>query len=1073
MDKYEYRVKTEQMLDHLEKKEYQKAMDIAESIDWRRVKNASMLNTVSEIYEYNGEFKKGRDILFLAFDRAPGSRKIVYRLGTLALKIKDIREATDCYEEFVKLAPKDPNQYILKYKILRTQGAALSDQIAALEEFKKAEYIEKWAYELAKLYDEAGMTAECLEECDDLILWFSEGKYVYLAMELKMKYKPLTPLQQEKYDSRPGAVKKQPEPVKQTESTLEEVDDENEYDEGSEEEVQESTVQRIDDAQVQEIPPEPVPMQEEFEIPEEAAQADVVPEEVVPEATAAVEETPMYREVEPEASVETPEEHTSAIKQVVTGATLEEALAQGVAVASGINIEEEAMKEREDEILANGQMMIDDILQKWEAKQKDHEEAIAKQKAKDEERLQKEREQARIRQEEERKEVERKAAEAEARRKAEEEARRKAEEEARRKAEEEAARKAAEEEARRKAEAEARRKAEEEAARKAAEEEARRKAEEEAARKAAEEEARRKAEEEAARKAAEEEARRKAEEEAARKAEEEARRAAEEEARRKAEEEAARKAEEEAADEEKSERNTQRIPDDIVRLMEEMESENEDSEDEIYEEELEDGPGMDEDFIEGIEDELDGLDMNGSSFEEGDFDEADFEEEDLEGEDFDEADFEEEDLEGEDFDEGDFEEEDFDEEDFDEADFEEEDLDEEELEEADFDEDEDDFEDIDDEETDFDEGDFEEDMDEEDFDEEEIDDDEELDFGEDLEGEDFDEADFEEEDLDEGDFDEGDFEEEDFDEEEIEDEDDTEELEIEEPSEEEIQARIKKSKGGVPFDTGFVVTGRYDLSATSEIGLKAGLTEEQKKLFSYFVPVRGMSEQIVEVLDNDRRAQREGTSKTGNLLVIGRKGSGKTVLAVDIVKAIQKQRNLKQGKVAIVTGESLNKKELTNIIQKLRGGAIIIEHAGKLNSRTVKELNYLMEKKTGELLFVLEDQRKPLERLMTANPEFKKKFSSKLELPVFINDELVTFGQTYAKENGYKLDEMGILALYSRIDVMQREDHAVSVAEVKEIMDEAIAHSQKANVKHLARRVFGKGTDDSDRIILKEEDFKI
>ena len=935
MDKYEYRVKTEQMLDHLEKKEYQKAMDIAESIDWRRVKNASMLNTVSEIYEYNGEFKKGRDILFLAFDRAPGSRKIVYRLGTLALKIKDIREATDCYEEFVKLAPKDPNQYILKYKILRTQGAALSDQIAALEEFKKAEYIEKWAYELAKLYDEAGMTAECLEECDDLILWFSEGKYVYLAMELKMKYKPLTPLQQEKYDSRPGAVKKQPEPVKQTESTLEEVDDENEYDEGSEEEVQESTVQRIDDAQVQEIPPEPVPMQEEFEIPEEAAQADVVPEEVVPEATAAVEETPMYREEEPEASVETPEEHTSAIKQVVTGATLEEALAQGVAVASGINIEEEAMKEREDEILANGQMMIDDILQKWEAKQKDHEEAIAKQKAKDEERLQKEREQARIRQEEERKEVERKAAEAEARRKAEEEARRKAEEEAARKAaEEEAARKAAEEEARRKAE--------EEAARKAAEEEA--------ARKAAEEEARRKAEEEAARKAAEEEARRKAEEEA--------RRAAEEEARRKAEEEAARKAEEEAADEKESERNTQRIPDDIVRLMEEMESENEDSEDEIYEEELEDGPGMDEDFIEGIEDELAGLDMNGSSFEEGDFDEADFEEEDLEGEDFDEGDFEEEDLEGEDFDEADFEEEDFDEEDFDEADFEEEDLDE-----ADFDED--DFEDIDDDETDFDEGDFEEDMDEEDFDEEEIDDDEELDFGEDLEGEDFDEGDFEEEDLDEGDF-----EEEDFDEEEIEDEDDTEELEIEEPSEEEIQARIKKSKGGVPFDTGFVVTGRYDLSATSEIGLKAGLTEEQKKLFSYFVPVRGMSEQIVEVLDNDRRAQREGTSKTGNLLVIGRKGSGKTVLAVDIVKAIQKQRNLKQGKVAIVTGESLNKKELTNIIQKLRGGAIIIEHAGKLNSRTVKELNYLMEKKTGELLFVLEDQRKPLERLMTANPEF-------------------------------------------------------------------------------------------------------
>ena len=1036
MDKYEYRVKTEQMLDHLEKKEYQQAKEIADGIDWRRVKNASMLNTVSEIYEYNGEFKKGRDILFLAFDRAPGSRKIVYRLGTLALKIKDIREATDCYEEFVKLAPKDPNQYILKYKILRTQGASLTDQITALEEFKKAEYIEKWAYELAKLYDEAGMTAECLEECDDLILWFSEGKYVYLAMELKMKYKPLTPLQQEKYDSRPGAVKKKPEPEKQPESTLEEVDDENEYNESTEEtvDVQEEPVrepvtERVDESEVQEIPPQEVPMQEtvvQEEIPQEVPMQETVVQEEIPQeeiveeaAEEVVEEEPVYTEPE-----EAAEEHGSTIKQVVTGATLEEALAQGMAVANGITIEEEAMKEREDEILANGQMMIDDILQKWEEKQKDHEAAIEKQKAKDEERLQKEREQARIRQEEERREVERKAAEAEARRKAEEE----------------------------------------EAARKAAEEEARRKAEEEAARKAAEEEARRKAEEEAARKAAEEEARRKAEEEAARKA-------AEEEARRKAEEEAARKAAEEEAE---PISKTQRIPDDIVRLMEEMG--NEESEEELYEEDFEDGSETEEDFIEGIEEELSGIDMSGSSFEEADFGDEDFEEADFEEEDFEDEDFEEADFEEEDFEDEDFEDEDFEDEDFEEADFEEEDFEEEDFEEADFEDE--DFEEEDEEEADFEEEDFEdEDFEEADFEDEDFEDE---DFEEaDLEEEDFD-ADFADVDDEEEDFDDDfadvDDEETDFDDEDLEIEDDEEadeELEIEEPSEEEIQARIKKSKGGVPFDTGFVVTGRYDLSATSEIGLKAGLTEEQKKLFSYFVPVRGMSEQIVEVLDNDRRAQREGTSKTGNLLVIGRKGSGKTVLAVDIVKAIQKQRSLKQGKVAIVTGESLNKKELTNIIQKLRGGAIIIEHAGKLNARTVKELNYLMEKKTGELLFVLEDQRKPLERLMTANPEFKKKFSSKLELPVFINDELVTFGQTYAKENGYKLDEMGILALYSRIDVMQREDHAVSVAEVKEIMDEAISHSQKANVKHLARRVFGKGTDDSDRIILKEEDFRI
>ena len=915
MDKYEYRVKTEQMLEYMDNKQYKKAMEIADTIDWRRVKNVSMLNMVSEIYEYNGEFQKSRDILFVAFDRAPGSRKIVYRLGNLALKIEDFEEASDCYEEFVKLAPKDPNQYILKYKILRAQGAPLEEQIHAMEDFKKAEYVEKWAYELAKLYHEAGMTAECLEECDDLILWFSEGKYVYQAMELKMKYKPLTPLQKEKYDARPGAPKKE-EPEK----------------------TEEKKPARAK-----------TPMAEiirEAEAAEEEKVQDVA-RELKQNGIDVAEELPEV--MEEEVPEEKPEKH-SAITRVVKGATLQEALATGVAIASGINIEEKAMKEKDEALRVTGQMRIEEILQEWEAKQKANAEVIEKKKQEDRERIRKEREAAERRKEAERLEVEKRAAEA-----------------ARKAAEEEAARKAAEE-----------------AARKAAEEEAARKAAEEAARKAAEEEAARKAAEEAARKAAEEEAARKAaEEEAARKA---------------AEEEAAKKAAEEA--DTIIQGKTQRIPDDIVKLMEEMENDVEEDnfeadalEDTFETEEVED---QEEDF--DIEDFI------------GDFEE-DFAEE------F-EEDFEEEDFEEEDFGEEDFGEEDFGEEDFEEEDFEEEDFGEEDFEEEDF---------------------------------------EEADFEEELEEEDFAEEDFEEEEL-----------------EKAEPEPITETLEIEEPSEEEIQKRIKKSKGGgVPFDTGFVVTGRYDLSATSEIGLKAGLTEEQKKLFSYFVPVRGMSEQIVEVLDNDRRAQREGTSKTGNLLVIGRKGSGKTVLAVDIVKAIQKQRNLKQGKVAIVTGESLNKKELTNIIQKLRGGAIIIEKAGKLNSRTIKELNYLMEKKTGELLFVLEDQRKPLERLMTANPDFKKKFTSRLELPVFINDELVTFGQTYAKENGYKLDEMGILALYSRIDVMQREDHAVSVAEVKEIMDEAIEHSQKANVKHLARRVFGRSTDESDRIILKEEDFKI
>ena len=1031
MDKYEYRVKTEQMLEYVEQKQYKKAMEIADTIDWRRVKNASMLNTVSEIYECNGEYQKSRDVLFLAYDRAPGSRKVIYRLGLLALKLEDTQEASDCYEEFVKVAPRDPNQYILKYKILKTQGADLEEQIRALEDFKKSEYVEKWAYELALLYHEAGMTAKCLEECDDLILWFSEGKYVYQAMELKMKYKPLTPLQQEKYDSRPGGVRPEPafdeedaeseeEDMPEESAAEEAVEEEKAYEAEPEEVVEETyetepeeVTEEAVEQEVYEAEPEGI-AEETYEAePEEAAEDvyEAEPEEVAEEAYEAEPEEVAEEAYETEPEEVAEEAYEAEPEEVAEEDVPLETMEPASDPVQEINIEEKAMAEKEEELLLGGQMKIEEILQEWEEKQKANAEAIKEQKAKDEARLAKEREEARKRREAERLELERKAAEAEAERK-------------RIAAEKEAARKRAEEEARRKAEEEAERK-------RKAEEEARRKAEEEAARKRAEEEARRKAEEERARKEAEKEA---AIQEAAKKA-----------AERLAKQQTMGKPDEKVTEEKK---NTQRLPDDILDLVEQLESRAATPKTSkiVLDEDLDDEEDLEDAVFGGAEDDFDGDDFIeddyneeeyvedfDEEYDENDFDEENFDEEPVE-EDFGEEDFDEEDFaeDGEDFDEADFDEGDFGEEDFDEADFEEASA----------------------EEEDFVEGDFA----EEDFAEpEEVsaeDEPEEVSY-EEAEEEDFDLDDFFNDDKD----------------------DDTdlgEALEIEEPSEAEIQKRIKKSKGGgVPFDTGFVVTGRYDLNATSEIGLKAGLTEEQKKLFSYFVPVRGMSEQIVEVLDNDRRAQREGTSKTGNLMVIGRKGSGKTVLAVDIVKAIQKQRNLKQGKVAIVTGESLNKKELSNIIQKLRGGAIIIEKAGKLNSRTVEELSYLMERKTGEMLFVLEDQRKPLERIMTANPDFKRKFTSKLELPVFINDELVTFGQTYAKENGYKLDEMGILALYSRIDVMQREDHAVTVAEVKEIMDEAIAHSQKANVKHLARRVFGKGTDHADRIILKEEDFRI
>lgn len=821
MDKYEYREKTEQIMKYVQTKSYDKAKEIAETIDWKRVKNASMLCTVSEIYEYTGEYQKSREILFIAYDRSPGSRKIVYRLGTLALRLGETEEALDCYEEFVSMAPKDPNQYILKYKILKAQNAPLKEQIRVLEEFKKAEYIEKWAYELAELYDKAGMTTECLEECDDLILWFSDGVFVQKAMELKTKYKPLTPQQQQKYRTPETEEKSQAgKPAAVETAQEEELEKKGEILEGQ---ASQGQTAKEEPDQSQEIQPEPEKLVDVGQVISMLQDDD--------KRDALIRKLDMSR--------------------ALTGVFL-----LGMAVGGNQTIEEvtHMLGKGEGDVYETGQMRIEEILRQWEERQRKNAAAI----------------------EEKKKEAEEKSAK-------------------------------------------------------------------------------------------------------------------------------------ERAKAEKVSKDTATIlSEDIQRLLNEMESEEKGSQEEMggttesiarLSESMKEQPEETVSQEEPAEEEI----MEETV---GETEEAGEEEEE-------------------------YEEEEYEEDEYDEDEYEEEEYDEDEYE--------DEYEDVSEDE-------FEEEYDEGEYDDEE--------------------SDFEEDDFG-------------YDDEEIEDEETEEEeptkleteevLEIEEPDEDDSSG----SSGGSSFDTGFIVQGRYDLSATSEIGLKLGLTEEQKKLFSYFVPIRGMSEQLVDVLEQDKVCKkRYGTSRTGNILVIGHKGSGKTVLAVDIVKAIQKQRRMKQGKVAIITGDALNKKNLISIIQKLSGGALIIEKASKMNDKTIDDLTGLMEEQTGEMLFILEDERRPMEKMLSEYPDFRRKFTSRVELPIFINDELVTFGQTYAKENGYRIDEMGILALYSRIDVLQKEDHFVTVAEVKDIMDDAIEHSQKANVKHLMKRVFGKSTDETDRIILKEDDFK-
>ena len=998
MDKYEYRAKTEQMLAYAEQKSYQKAMSIADTIDWRKVKNTAMLSTVSEIYENAGELGKARDTLFIAYDKAPSSRKVVYRLGIISLKLGHFDKAADCYEEFVKLAPKDPNQYILRYKILKAQKAPVKEQIEALEDFKHSEYVEKWAYELARLYAEAGMTSECLDECDDLILWFSEGTYVYQAMELKMKYKPLTPLQQEKYDHRNDGIGRKDSSKRKPS-------------------FRNSKERPAPNPRIADKVRKDVHVTDSIDLPEPMARTHASEPEAVSQPKTRIRST-------------------SDISTTISGASLSDALKAGVAVASGAVAPESAS----DDSQMTGKMKIEEILANWEATQRENAKILEKS------------------QEEAEKE--------------------KALREKKKEEEEEVL----------------------EATKPILSDDIRKLMEQ------LENGEEPEITDEDAEDFVDDE-----EDEATESPEDSSKEASD--------------TDEEEPEENDFEEIVDSEEDDESDAVYDEEAEYEDEDDSEYDddEEYEDEDDSEYDDDEEYEDEDDSEYDDDEKYEDEDDSEYDDDEE-YEDEDDSEYDDDEK-YEDEDDSEYDDDEEYEDEDDSEYDDDEEyEDEDDSEYDDDEEYEDEDDSEYDDDEEyEDEDDSEYDDDEEYEDEDDSEYDDDEEYEdeddseYDDDEEYEDEDEDDYQiDDELDEdhkedfdfekestldindhdSDEDDGDFADLDSfeDEEELDSSDDyldlefderpapepeketsksaptpdiDEVLEIEEPSEDEITERMGK------FDTGFVVQGRYDLSATSEIGLKLGLTEEQKQLFSYFVPIRGVSEQLVEILDNDKRCRnRYGTSRTGNILILGRKGSGKTVLAVDIVKAIQKQRRLKQGKVAIVTGDSLNKKDIGSIIDKLNGGALIIEKASKMNDRTIRELNDMMDEQTGELLFLLEDQKKPLERMFASHREFKRKFTSRLELPVFINDELVTFGQTYAKENGYRIDEMGILALYSRIDMMQREDHAVTVAEVKEIMDEAISHSQKANVKHLVKRVFGRSTDNSDHIILKEDDFK-
>ena len=1093
MDKYEYKLKTEEMLELMEDGEYRKAAAAADLIDWKRVRNAGMLMNVSDIYEKTKEYQKSYDVMNLAYRRSEGSRKVIYKLCSLAIKTKNIDEAIDYYDEFIQIAPKDPNRHILRYQILRAQRAPIEQQIEALEEFKKAEYIEEWAYELAKLYREAGMMTECLEECDDLILWFSEGKYVYKAMELKMQYKPLSPSQQQKYDHRYEKLSSETEEIPDLASYLGEDEEKDSASEGAE---------ALGDTRSIGLTEQPVM--------ENDSTSDVIDTDAV--TLEAAEETDAEVENPEEAGVETAEViEASEDESEVQPATVETSgdkrtLSKDTASIPivGKNPVKPAKKKLGDT------MRLDEALQQLlnpkpevqaepgeevEPDMTDLEEDIAAiEDVEDLEIVNQLTEEKKAEEANKERVVPSGMKELIPEPETEEELIEQAVEETSEDVPEDAvaieAGEAESEEVLEVEEAEP----EEEEVLEAGEAEP----EEEEILEAGEAEPEEVLEVEEAEPEEEEVL----EVEEAEPEEEEILEAGEAEPE---EEEILEAGEAEPEEEEileidaaESEDLTDESEDlsEVEELISETEvvNDEDDSEGAAVRKTMDNknneepilSPEIQKliDEIEGVIPEEEEVDATVSSEEVLEVEEEPHENM---GELADDLRL------------GEDEYEDYDAYDWDDA--------------EEFDEDDilDDYEESDDDLLD----DYEESDDDLPDDYEDADDD--L-FGEEEGYDDLDAYGYEEDDEDdevinprdlftaedkisdddllglnsyeevpnfEDEFSVNPAHSEEPDDREIPDEDDgIDIMSATTPLSRKETAKLIATGKTSPLpldeiadamsDTGFIVHGRYDLETQSGIGTRAGLTEEQKKLFSYFVPVRGMSEQLVDVLEQDKNCtNRKGTSRTGNLLIIGNKGNGKTVLAVDVVKAIQKQRDIRQGKVAIVTGESLNKKRIGDIFRKLYGGALIIEKAGQMNEKTLAKLNKAMEQDTGELLVVLEEQRKPLDRLLSSNREFRRKFTSRLEVPIFINDELVTFGQTYAQENGYRIDEMGILALYSKIDSLQREDHAVTVAEVKEVMDDAIAHSQKASAKKLVKRVFGKNTDSSDRILLSEKDFNI
>ena len=920
MDKYEYKVRADEIKQLIANGEYAEAAEIADTIDWRRVKSVMMLCTVSDLYKINRRYEDARDMLLLAYELRPGGRTICYSLCELSIKMEEFVQAVEYYKEFVQVAPKDSGRYILQYKLYEAQDVSLEERIEVLEELKKRDYREKWAYELAYLYHRVGLATRCVEECDELILWFGAGKYVIKAMELKMLHQPLTEDQQEKYnqwihgsqesDETDVTDVQEPTPAQVQASNSNRIQSLNDTQVQS---LNDTEIQSFNDTQVQKsghhMAQEAQGRVTETTVPEEKVDESVVDIHVKTmdvgqynTINLQAELAAGLREVlgEEKQPVKAPGSDTEQVKSEVFFGETEELSDVGsqqeeqpqstipfVAPTYAVQPPKElakvlsqesdgqirlVMPEREHlEKQITGQMSIEDILAEWERMKKENEE--------------KRREEVRLHVLEQTGSM---FTDFEASKRDGLLEKLENDEITMEEAEFEAVRMLAPED-------EEETEGEEPQAQEAEEVT---EGEEPQATEAEESTGGQEPQAQEAEEGTE------GEDPQAQEAEEET-----EAQEPQATEEAAEATEGEEPQAQEAAEATEGEEPQAQEAAEETEGE------ELQAQEAEEGTKGEEPQAQEAEEGTEAEEPQAQEAEEG------------------------------------------------------------------------------------------------------------------TEGEDPQATEAEEK---------------------TEATDDDEVEELEEIEEETIEEAIEDKKPGVEREPAKV----------------RSLTHEEKELYAPYIQSRASKEQLIKAVDSITLA-----AFTGNVIITGDEGMDTLGLARSIIREIQMADSNFSGKAAKISGTGLNNKDVESTLSSLQNGSLIIEKASECNDKTVAELYKCLQRENFGIIVFLVDSKRGMKRFLANNEKLLPMFPARIDLEALSNDALVAFGKQYAKSLEYSIDELGVLALHTKIEELQTSNHAVTTIEVKEIMDAAIRHVNRKTLPHFFDILFAKRYDEEDMIILSEKDF--